>query len=135
MDSIHEGNTTGCSVSELRRSNLRPVRRGSRGRGGESTIISHQLWVPSHLFLSSVCFVQLGRPPSRSSSLLHSECLINIYTRNNNDVYGKESLHHLGTGATAKKSMTSSHSTVLYGRLGEEVKNSTCLGIYDEKWL
>lgn len=80
-----------------------------------------------------VCFVQLGRPPSRSSSLLHSECLINIYTRNNNDVYGKESLHHLGIVATAKKQMSSSNSAVLHGRLGEEVKNSTCLGIYDEK--
>lgn len=64
---------------------------------------------------------------------MHSECLINIYTRNNNDVYGKESLNHVGNAATAKKSMTSSNSAVLHGRLGEEVKNSTCLGIYDEK--
>jgi hypothetical protein len=59
--------------------------------------------------------------------------LINIYTRNNNDVYGKESLHHLWVGATAKEQMTSSHWAVLHGRLGEEAKNSTCLGIYDEK--
>lgn len=80
-----------------------------------------------------VCFVQLGRPPSRSTSLLHSEYLINIYTRNNNDVDEKESLHHLGIVATAKKWMTTSNSAVLHGRLGEEVKNSTCLGIYDEK--